>query len=159
MSLIDKSETGKGNIMTTPTRPPLSLAGSMRNILAWLAAAVASGLTVVIGFALLAVIEAEGGVEAEAEFLQALIPGSLFIGGYIAVLTALPTVILTWVRRWRGWYGLPVHLLMGALTGGAAIQIFGMPLSYGLEGVPMTAFFAATGLVGGGVYWWLSVRP
>lgn len=145
--------------MSKTRRPPLSLAGMLRNAFAWLAAAILSGLAIVIGFGLLSAIEAGNFKPADSEFLEALFPGSLFIGGYVAVLTALPTVILTWLRRWQAWYGLPAHLLMGALTGGAAIQIFGMPLSYGLEGVPMTAFFAATGLVGGAVYWWLSVRP
>lgn len=145
--------------MTGQTRPPLSIGSFLRNILAWLAAALATGLSVVIGFALLMAIEAGEGSPVDPDFLEALIPGSLFIGAYVAVLTALPTVILTWLRRAAGWYGLPAHLIMGALTGAATIQLFGVPLSYGVDGLPMTAFFAAAGLVGGAVYWRLSVRP
>ncbi|BDW99884.1 hypothetical protein [Maricaulis maris] len=145
--------------MTTRIRPPLSMPGTFRNILAWLVAALATGLSVVTGFALLMAIEAGEGSPFDPDFLEALIPGSLFIGAYVAVLTALPTVILTWLRRAAGWYGLPAHLIMGALTGAATIQLFGVPLSYGVDGLPMTAFFAAAGLVGGAVYWRLSVRP
>ncbi|OLF72233.1 hypothetical protein AWH62_10335 [Maricaulis sp. W15] len=145
--------------MTMTHRPPLSIAGTLRNAFAWLIAALLSGLAIIIAFGLFSALESGRFEPAESGFLEALIPGSLFIGTYVAVLTALPTVILTWVRRAAGWYGLVSHLLMGALTGAATIQIFGFPLSYGVEGLPMTGFFAATGLVGGAVYWRLSVRP
>ncbi len=145
--------------MTAITRPPFSLAGTLRNLFAWLVAALLSGLAIIVGFAVVGGIEAGRLDSLDSDFLEALIPGSLFIGLYVAALTALPTVILTWVRRAAGWYGLASHLLMGALTGAATIQIFGFPLQYGLEGLPMTGFFAAAGLVGGVVYWRLSVRP
>jgi len=144
--------------MSTTPRPPLSIPGTLRNAFAWLIAALLSGLAIVIGFGLLTAIEAGNFNPADSDFLEALIPGSLFIGTYVAALTALPTVILTWVRRAARWYGPVSHLLMGALTGAAAIQLFGVPLSYGVDGLPMTGFFAAAGLVGGALYWRLSVR-
>lgn len=144
--------------MTTHPIPALTVAGTVRNGLAWLAASLLSGLTIIVGFAIVGGIEAGRLDPLDDEFLSALVPGSLFIGLYVALFTALPTIALTWLRRAAGWYGLPAHLLMGALTGAATIQIFGFPLQHGVEGLPMTGFFAATGLVGGAVYWKFSVR-
>ena len=144
--------------MTNTIRPNLSLRGAAQNVLAWMVAAIASGASIVVGFAALSTITSGVSANGVGEFLEALIPGSLFFGLYVAALTAIPTLILTWVRRAAGWYGLTSHLVMGALTGGGAIQLFGVPLAHGLEGLPMTAFFAAAGLVGGAVYWRLSAR-
>lgn len=121
-------------------------------IAAWVLASMASGAAIVTGAGIAAAVERPPDGESVVEFVALVIPASLYIGIVVAILTALPWLALTWLMHGCGLKHRRISALLGGLMGAGLIQLFGFPLSEGVEGLPLTGLLFAAGLVGGLVY-------
>ena len=75
----------------------------IRPSLAWLAACIASGLTLTLTFGLLSLFEGLPSARDLLDFLQGLIPASLLLGTYIAAFTLIPTLAAAWLMHALRW--------------------------------------------------------
>ncbi|WP_203293689.1 hypothetical protein [Maricaulis parjimensis] len=124
----------------------------IRPSLAWLAASIASGLTLTLTFGILSLFEGTTTARDLQDFLQSLIPASLLFGTYIAAFTLLPTLVAAWLMHVLRWQAIWQAALLGGLTGAVMIQVFVFTLDAGAEGLLTSALFGGVGLVGGAVY-------
>lgn len=123
-----------------------------RPVGAWLAACLASGAAMFGSFGLMGLAEGVPSAQEVAGFAAAIIPGTLYIGVFMIVLTALPTLAFAWLMHSQGWKKVYTSALLGGVTGVLTVQVFGFPLQHGAEFVPLMILVFCVGLVGGGVY-------
>ena len=125
----------------------------LRPVGAWMIACLASGAALVAAFGLVDVATGPPSREDLAEFGEAILPGTLYIGIFVAALTALPAFVFAWILHARGWKAVWTSALLGGLVAVGTLQLlFGFPLQYGTEAIPLTAIFLGVGLIGGSVY-------
>lgn len=125
----------------------------IRPVGAWMIACLASGAAFVAAFGLIDAASSPPTRDDLAEFGEALLPGTLYIGVVVALMTALPAVVFAWILHWRGWKAVWTSALAGGLVAVGTLQVlFGFPLQYGTEAIPLTAIFLGVGLIGGSVY-------
>ena len=125
----------------------------LRPVGAWMIACLASGAALMAAFGLVDVATSLPTRGDLAEFGEAVLPGTLFIGIFVAALTALPAFVFAWILHWQGWKAVWASALLGGLVAVGTLQVlFGFPLQYGTEAIPLTAIFLGTGLIGGSVY-------
>ncbi len=131
---------------------------AVRPALAYIVAAVAAALVITLFFYGLSLAEGEEDVTAES--LASVFAVSSFLGLYVAVFAAIPTIVLIWLIRIvklpRGW----TDAAAGALVGAGMIHL----VAYGASGFseppnPVNLLFAAGGLAGGLAYWFTAGRP
>jgi hypothetical protein len=123
-----------------------------RPVGAWLAACLASGAAMFGTFGVMGLAEGVPSAQEVAGFAAAIIPGTLYIGVFMVVLTALPTLAFAWLMHSQGWKKIYTSALFGGLTGAGVLQLFGFPIRHGAEAIPVTMMFFCVGLVGGSVY-------
>ena len=130
---------------------------------AWLLACLTAATTLVLVFLVYALtVDAldngfafDPGAIAGGFMITAI--GAAFVGFYVVVLTALPWLGLVWLAKLTGLHRGFADIVLGALMGGALIQLMISPLGTG--GEPMILLFAAAGAVGGLTYWNAAGRP
>lgn len=155
--------------MTTQALVPVNatLRGAADPVLrafgAWLLACLVAATTLVLVFLVYALtVDAldngfafDPGAIAGGFMITAI--GAAFVGFYVVVLTALPWLGLVWLAKLAGLHRGFADMVLGALMGGALIQLMINPLGTG--GEPMILLFAAAGAVGGLTYWNAAGRP
>lgn len=140
-------------VATPATRAAGTLARTiLRPVGAWLLACFASGAALVAAFGVIGAVGERPSAPDIAEFAAAILPGTLYFGVFMIVLTAIPTLIFVWIMHSQGWKKIYTSALFGGLTGAGVFQLFGFPIQHGADAIPVTMMFFCVGLVGGGVY-------
>ncbi len=134
---------------TTTAGHPIQI---IRPSLAWVTACGASGLALVASFGLASFVDTGADVRSVIEFVAALLPASLFFAIFIGFYTLVPTLAAAWLMHALRWRAVWISALLGGLTGAAMLQVFNLPLAYGVEGIWITGLFTGVGLIGGAVY-------
>ena len=147
----------------TPTLTPHPKPGIQLGVnmvlpaLAWVFACIVAAFVLVLSVAGLAVYEDGWSAWDGLSGVLALIPASLFVAIFVAVMTILPwplfVVTLKLLRLHRG-FG---DMASGALMGAGLIEMMSNPLAKGAPAV--TLAFALAGAVGGLTYWIMAGRP
>ncbi|MBR9825599.1 MAG: hypothetical protein GYB36_07320 [Alphaproteobacteria bacterium] len=124
---------------------------------AWLLACLAAGLVLVLSIVVFAVYEDGWGAWEGLSGVLAVFSAALFVAAFVAGFTILPWPLLVLAAKALRFQRGFADVILGALMGGALIEMVSNPLGQGAPGV--TLAFAIAGAAGGLTYWLVVGRP
>lgn len=126
-------------------------------VLAWLFACIIAAFVLALSLAGLVIYEDGWRALDGSSGVLVMIPASLFVAFFVAIMTILPWPLLVMTLKLLRLHRGLGDMVFGALMGGGLIEMMSNPLATGAPGV--TLAFALAGAAGGLAYWLAAGMP